>query len=136
MGHSSLVFLSPRLTKGLQRSGRSLVLRAKVSPQLCQYGDELFRDFPTDLNAILAMRATARTTNLTVILFGAGLTTVLIYALTSELFSKNSPTVLCNEACERIKRSPRVCEYAPQFTNILKSICAGWEIPTGIISLS
>jgi len=60
-----------------------------------------------------AARATARTTNLTVILFGAGLTTVLIYALTSELFSKNSPTVLYNEACERIKSSPRVAKYLP-----------------------
>ena len=68
--------------------------------------------FSTDLNAILAARATARTTSLTVILFGAGLTTVLIYALTSELFSKNSPTVLYNEACERIKSSPRVCGHA------------------------
>jgi len=60
-----------------------------------------------------AMRVTARTTNLTVILFGAGLTTVLIYALTSELFSRNSPTVLYNEACERIKSSPRVAKYLP-----------------------
>ncbi|KAI0274786.1 TIM21-domain-containing protein [Gloeopeniophorella convolvens] len=59
------------------------------------------------------MRATARTTNLTVILFGAGLTAVLAYALTSELFSRNSPTVLYNEACERIKASPRVARYLP-----------------------
>jgi import inner membrane translocase subunit TIM21 len=65
------------------------------------------------------MRATARTTNLTVILFGAGLTTVLIYALTSELFSRNSPTVLYNEACERIKSSPRVCDHALRFFYIL-----------------
>ena len=116
--------------KRLQRSGPSSVLKAKVSPY-----DELFMDSPTDLNAILAMRATARTTNLTVILFGAGLTTVLIYALTSELFSRNSPTVLYNEACERIKSSPRVCEYSPQFINILKRTCAGCEISTGTISL-
>ncbi|KAI0307941.1 TIM21-domain-containing protein [Multifurca ochricompacta] len=60
-----------------------------------------------------AIRATARTTNLTVILFGAGLTAVLVYALTSELFSRNSPTVLYNEACERIKYSPRVARYLP-----------------------
>jgi len=60
-----------------------------------------------------AMRATARTTNLTVILFGAGLTTVLIYALTSELFSRNSPSALYNEACEHIKSSPRVAKYLP-----------------------
>jgi hypothetical protein len=53
------------------------------------------------------MRTTARTTNFTVILLGAGLSAVLIYALTSELFSKNSPTVLYGEACERIKASPK-----------------------------
>ncbi|THH18103.1 hypothetical protein EW146_g2830 [Bondarzewia mesenterica] len=57
------------------------------------------------------LRSTARTTNFTVILFGAGLTAVLVYALTSELFSRNSPTVLYNEACERIKASPRITRY-------------------------
>ncbi|KAH9081945.1 TIM21-domain-containing protein [Lactarius deliciosus] len=60
-----------------------------------------------------AIRATARTTNLTVILFGAGLTAILAYALTSELVSKNSPTVLYEEACQRIKSSPRVAKYLP-----------------------
>lgn len=54
------------------------------------------------------VRTTQRTTNLSVILLGAGLSAVLVYALTSELFSKNSPTVLYNDACERIKGSPRV----------------------------
>lgn len=57
------------------------------------------------------LRTTQRTTNLTVILLGAGLSAVLLYALTSELFSKNSPTVLYNEACERIKSSPQVARY-------------------------
>ncbi|KDQ54782.1 hypothetical protein JAAARDRAFT_37885 [Jaapia argillacea MUCL 33604] len=56
-------------------------------------------------------RATAWTTNLTVILFGAGLSALLIYTLTSELFSRNSPTVLYGEACEKIKESPRVAKY-------------------------
>ncbi|KAG7450220.1 uncharacterized protein BT62DRAFT_943012 [Guyanagaster necrorhizus] len=56
-------------------------------------------------------RTTARTTNLTVILFGAGLSAVLGYCLTSELFSKNSPTVLHNDACERLKASPQVAKY-------------------------
>jgi import inner membrane translocase subunit TIM21 len=55
------------------------------------------------------MRSTARTTNLTVILLGAGLSALLIYSLTTELFSKNSPTVLYGDACERIKASPKVC---------------------------
>jgi import inner membrane translocase subunit TIM21 len=63
----------------------------------------------TTFRMILAIRATARTTNLTVILFGAGLTAILVYALTSELVSKNSPTVLYEEACQRIRSSSRVC---------------------------
>ncbi|OBZ79731.1 Mitochondrial import inner membrane translocase subunit tim21 [Grifola frondosa] len=58
-----------------------------------------------------ALRATARTTNFAVILFGAGLSVVLIYALTSELFSKNSPTVLYGKACELIKASPKATKY-------------------------
>jgi len=57
------------------------------------------------------MRTTARTTNFTVILLGAGLSALLVYALTSELFSKNSPTVLYGEACDKIKASPQVAKY-------------------------
>ncbi|KAG9314595.1 TIM21-domain-containing protein [Chiua virens] len=57
------------------------------------------------------IRTTQRTTNLTVILLGAGLSAVLVYALTTELFSKNSPTVLYNGACDRIKSSPKVAKY-------------------------
>lgn len=63
---------------------------------------------PADASSVLVLRTTQRTTNLTIILLGAGLSAVLVYALTSELFSKNSPTVLYNDACERIKTSPRV----------------------------
>ncbi|KAF9270521.1 hypothetical protein L218DRAFT_952637 [Marasmius fiardii PR-910] len=58
-------------------------------------------------------RTTARTSNLAVIAFGAGLSAVLIYCLTSELFSKNSPTVLYGAACERVKASPEVAKYLP-----------------------
>lgn len=57
------------------------------------------------------IRTTARTTNLGVILLGAGLSTLLIYSLTSELFSKNSPTVLYGDACEKIKTSLKVARY-------------------------
>ncbi|KAF8971496.1 TIM21-domain-containing protein [Flammula alnicola] len=57
------------------------------------------------------VRTTARTTNLGVILLGAGLSALLIYSLTSELFSKNSPTVLYGDACERIKQSSRIAKY-------------------------
>ncbi|KZT74874.1 hypothetical protein DAEQUDRAFT_659963 [Daedalea quercina L-15889] len=56
-------------------------------------------------------RTTARTTNLAVILVGAGLSAVLIYALTSELFSKNSATVLYGQACNKIKASPALARY-------------------------
>ena len=59
------------------------------------------------LHAVL--RTTVRTTNLGVILLGAGLSALLIYCLTSELFSSNSPTVIYGDACERIKSSPQVC---------------------------
>ena len=86
-------------------------------------------------NVISAMRATARTTNLTVILFGAGLTTVLVYALTSELFSKNSPTVLYNETCERINASSRVCYPTVRLIYILKRTRADCKISTRIIGL-
>lgn len=58
--------------------------------------------------AVKVVRSTARMTNLFVILFGAGFTAVLAYALTSELFSKNSATVLYGQACELIKSSPNV----------------------------
>ncbi|KAG5648213.1 hypothetical protein DXG03_006168 [Asterophora parasitica] len=57
------------------------------------------------------IRTTARTSNLTVILLGAGLSALLVYSLTSELFSKNSPTVLYGDACERIKASSKVAQY-------------------------
>ncbi|KAJ7139772.1 hypothetical protein C8R44DRAFT_828173 [Mycena epipterygia] len=50
-------------------------------------------------------RTTARTTNLN------RLSAVLIYCLTSELFSKNSPSVLYDDACERIKASSRLARY-------------------------
>ena len=67
------------------------------------------------------MRTTARTTNFGVILLGAGLSVLLVYSLTSELFSKNSPTVLYGNACERIKQSERVClTHLDCFLNVLK----------------
>ncbi|KAH8100454.1 TIM21-domain-containing protein [Cristinia sonorae] len=57
------------------------------------------------------LRSTARTSNAIVIVFGAGLFAVLVYALTSEMFSPNSPTVLYGKACDLIKASPRVAKY-------------------------
>ncbi|KAF8527914.1 TIM21-domain-containing protein [Hysterangium stoloniferum] len=57
------------------------------------------------------LRTTARTSNLFVILLGGSLAGVLVYTLATELFAKNSPTVLYNDACERIKASPAILAY-------------------------
>lgn len=65
------------------------------------------------LKNITVTRAAARSSNLAVILIGAGFSAMLIYALTSELFSRNSPTVLYGDACDRIKASPRVSDPSP-----------------------
>ncbi len=86
------------------------------------------------------LRTTARTTNVTVILLGAGLTAVLTYALTSELFSKNSPTVLYNEACEKIKASPKVRGLTTRYLSGANPpdahVCKGLQISTRILGLS
>jgi TIM21 len=63
-------------------------------------------------NSKSVIRTTARTSNLIVILLGAGLSVALIYALTTDLFSRNSASVLHNEACEKIKSSSEVCIWA------------------------
>jgi len=76
------------------------------------------------------LRTTQRTTNLTVILLGAGLSAVLVYALTSELFSKNSPTVLYNDACERIKTSPRVSPPPSTENRSLINRVVGRQVPS------
>jgi len=132
VGPFQLGLSQPSFNEGTAKKWSELSPKGKGQPFTLP-DVEYFADF--DSNAILAMRATARTTNLTVILFGAGLTTVLIYALTSELFSRNSPTVLYNEACERIKSSPRVRDLLLQSIKISKRTCAGCEISTGIVSL-
>ncbi|KLO20481.1 hypothetical protein SCHPADRAFT_991838 [Schizopora paradoxa] len=59
------------------------------------------------------IRTTQRTTNLGVILLGAGLTAILAYALSSELFARNSPTVLYGEACKRIEASEEILQCLP-----------------------
>ncbi|KAF5312098.1 hypothetical protein D9619_003392 [Psilocybe cf. subviscida] len=57
------------------------------------------------------VRGAARTSNLGVILLGAGLSALLLYSLTSELFSKNSPTVLYGDACDRLKQSAKLAKF-------------------------
>ena len=61
---------------------------------------------------LVVVRTTARLSNLVVILFGAGFSAMLVYALTSELFSKNSATVLYGQACDLIRSSPKVIPRA------------------------
>lgn len=83
-----------------------------------------------EIELVLAVRrATARTTNLTVILLGAGLSALLIYSLTSELFSKNSATVLYGEACDRIKASPKVRVQPLLRLLVEANVIVGIEIP-------
>lgn len=51
------------------------------------------------------VRTTAQTGNLTVVLFGGALFLLLTWSLTTELFSRDSPTVLLNEAMDLIDDS-------------------------------
>lgn len=53
-------------------------------------------------------RGTARTTNLGVILIGGVFTCVLAYALATELFARNSPTKLYEDARQKLIASPEV----------------------------
>ncbi|EJD04345.1 uncharacterized protein FOMMEDRAFT_19598 [Fomitiporia mediterranea MF3/22] len=60
-----------------------------------------------------AIRSTQNTTNFTVIALGAGFTAMLAYALLSELFARNSPTVKFNEASKLIKESEAARVHLP-----------------------
>lgn len=53
-------------------------------------------------------RTTRQTGNLTVILVGGGLFVILAFALTTELFAKNSPSVLYSQAVDMIRDSNAV----------------------------
>ncbi|KAI6045071.1 TIM21-domain-containing protein [Pisolithus marmoratus] len=104
---SRLAQLVERVTSNDEREESVGPFQLGISPQ---HGEKVKRW--SELGAAgKVLRTTQRTTNLAVILLGAGLSAVLLYALTSELFSQNSPTVLYNEACERIKSSPQVARY-------------------------
>lgn len=48
---------------------------------------------------------TERSVGLQVVLFGGALFVVLAYTLSTELFSRNSPTVLLNEAIDMVEDS-------------------------------
>ncbi|KIS70455.1 uncharacterized protein UMAG_15073 [Mycosarcoma maydis] len=56
-------------------------------------------------------RATVQSTRTLLILGGGALTFVLVYALTSELFAKNSPTVIYADACRRVQNSAAIANH-------------------------
>lgn len=56
-------------------------------------------------------RATVQTSRTVLILGGGALTFVLIYALSSELFAKNSPTVIYADACKRVQNSREIADH-------------------------
>jgi import inner membrane translocase subunit TIM21 len=56
------------------------------------------------------VRTTQQTGNLSVILVGGGLFVILAFALTTELFAKNSPSVLYAQAVDMIRASDTVSD--------------------------
>lgn len=62
-----------------------------------------------DLHAVA--RVTVGTSRFFVISAGALITLVIAYSLSTELFARNSPTVIYNEACKYIQKSDKVHEY-------------------------
>ena len=56
-------------------------------------------------------RAAVGTSRLFVISAGALITLIIAYSLSTELFARNSPTVIFNEACKHIQKSDKVHEY-------------------------
>ncbi|TKY86784.1 hypothetical protein EX895_004424 [Sporisorium graminicola] len=56
-------------------------------------------------------RATVQSSRTMLIFGGGALTFVLIYALTSELFAKNSPTAIYSDACKRVQNSVEIANH-------------------------
>lgn len=56
-------------------------------------------------------RATVQTSRSALLLGGAAITLVLTYALTTELFAKNSPTVVFSDACKRVTNSGAIAKH-------------------------
>ncbi|KAI0932566.1 hypothetical protein AcW1_000347 [Taiwanofungus camphoratus] len=115
--HQDPVTASSLLSKTLDQKRRNAQREEYVGPfQLglispTPRGSENIKKWSELSTAGKVVRTTARTSNFVVILVGAGLSAVLIYALTSELFSKNSPTVLYGQACEKITSSARLAKF-------------------------
>jgi import inner membrane translocase subunit TIM21 len=56
-------------------------------------------------------RTTQQTGNLAIIVIGGGLFVILTLALTTELFAKNSPSVLYSECIDMIRDSDAVSSH-------------------------
>ena len=116
---------------GVERSGQGCVYFIYTYPSSVLSGEATIGT---------VARTTARTSNLVVILAGAGLSIVLIYALTSEMFSPNSPTVLYNKACKLIKASPQVCPERSLcilgFPRIYDGLCKSYDSTSKTLSFS
>lgn len=70
------------------------------------------RGISTDRTVV--WRSTQQTGNLAVVLVGASLVVVLTFALTTELFATNSPSVLYSQAVDKIRASDAVSSSHPQ----------------------
>jgi len=110
---STSSFLSDQLDRSTNRGASSSTSHGSVGPfQLGTGTHSMHATKPKRWSELTAggkvMRGTARTTNLTVILLGGTLSCVLAYALATELFAKNSPSVLYDDACHRIQSSQEV----------------------------
>lgn len=101
-----LISPTPRGSENIKKWSELSTAGKGMSNGSCAPHCQLSCSHPVSQHPVV--RTTARTSNFVVILVGAGLSAVLIYALTSELFSKNSPTVLYGQACEKITSSARV----------------------------
>lgn len=76
----------------------------------------------TSADEDVVWRSTQQTGNLAVVLVGASLVVVLTFALTTELFATNSPSVLYSQAVDKIRASDAVSpesHIAHRTTNII-----------------
>ncbi|KAJ3576127.1 hypothetical protein NP233_g627 [Leucocoprinus birnbaumii] len=79
------------------------------------------------------VRTASQTKNLAVILVGASLASLLIYTITSEMYSSNSPTNLFKDACERIKRNPRACHNTSEVHKYLNGPLTFYNNPPSLV---
>jgi hypothetical protein len=91
------------------------------------------KSFETD---DLVWRTTQQTGNLAVIVVGGGLFVLLTFALTTELFATNSPSVLYSQAVDKIRASDAVSHHLLLKTLNLSSARRTSTAPTQIHTLA